>query len=42
MNELVDDDDVYFVLTVPAKWDVHGRQMMRVAANMVILFQFQF
>ena len=35
---MIQDEDIYFVLTVPAIWDDPAKQFMRVAAEQVPCF----
>jgi hypothetical protein len=37
MKGILSDEDVYFVLTVPAIWDDPSKQFMREAAEQVII-----
>jgi hypothetical protein len=37
MKGMLSDEDVYFVLTVPAIWDDPSKQFMREAAEQVII-----
>jgi vacuolar-type H+-ATPase subunit F/Vma7 len=37
MSRMLSDEDIYFVLTVPAIWDDPAKQFMREAAEQVII-----
>jgi vacuolar-type H+-ATPase subunit F/Vma7 len=38
VKRMIQDEDLYFVLTVPAIWDDPAKQFMRVAAEQVPCF----
>ena len=37
LNRMLSDEDIYFVLTVPAIWDDPAKQFMREAGEQVII-----